>query len=286
MLNEMRKRALFLIALVLLALSAAIPAFADTQFRVRKMTRDDIPLGKGQCDIQLQVDSEAEITVRRDTVLVHTISGREPRDEGSECNAPLPDRDNVGFEFQVSERRNEIVLLAEPSRRNNFSAVVRIRDSSGGEGRYRFRLTWQMTGGDDFDRPGRGPTADERRGIPEDRRVVPEPSWNGDIRFSGPGRGSSTLTSYGNQQLTSASVEIERGGRVTVSFRGETERPLTFTGTVVSRQGPQYRADVTTEDHRFRGPMFFTIVGRDEVRAVRFEGSDNFGHLQLSWERR
>lgn len=243
------------------------------------MTRDDIPLGKGQCDIQLQVDGEAEVTVRRDMVVIHTLSGREPRDEGSECNAPLPDRDILGFQFQITEKRNDMALLAEPSRRNNFSAVVRIRDSSGGEGRYRFRLTWQMTGGDDFGRSGRGPIPDERRG-------GPEPGFNSPVHFSGPGRGSSTLSAYGGQQLSIATVDIDRAGKVTVSFRGETERPLVFTGTIVGREGPEYRADVATEDHRLRGPMFFTIAGPNEIRAIRFEGGDAFGRLRVTWERR
>ncbi len=130
---------------VLLALS--LPALADTQFRVKKMTRDDVPLGKGQCDIRLRIDDEAEVSVRGDTVYLRTISGRDGRDEGSECNEPLPERAVEGFNFEVRDSRGEMVLLAEPSRRNGFSAVVRIRDSEGGEGRYHFRLSWEMQGG-------------------------------------------------------------------------------------------------------------------------------------------
>src|SRR5947209_6814576 len=54
----------------------AAPAMADTQFRVRKMTRNDVPLGQGQCDIRVQVDGEAEVSVRGDTAFIRTISGR------------------------------------------------------------------------------------------------------------------------------------------------------------------------------------------------------------------
>ena len=136
------------IGVAVLGLCAALPALADTQFRIRQMTRDDVPLGKGQCDIRLQVDNEVEVSVHRDTVSVRTISGRGAFDDGSECNAPLPDRDIQNFGFQVVDSRNDIRLLAEPSRRNDYSAIVRIRDTSGGQGRYHFRLTWAMTGGD------------------------------------------------------------------------------------------------------------------------------------------
>ena len=147
-------------------LLVSLPALADTQFQARKMTRTDIPLGKGQCDIRLRVDNEAEVSVRGDMVNVRTISGRDARDNGSECNEPLPDRDMEGFNFEVLDRRNDIVLLAEPSRRNGFRAIVRIRDSAGGEGRYHFRLTWRMTGGQyppDFGR-GSDSGIERRRG--------------------------------------------------------------------------------------------------------------------------
>ena len=86
------------------------------------------------------------MSVRGDVVAIRTIAGRDARDDGSECNAPLPARDVVGFNFAVIESRKEIRLLAEPSRRNDFAAIVHIRDSSGGEGRYHFRLSWVITG--------------------------------------------------------------------------------------------------------------------------------------------
>src|ERR1022692_222773 len=152
MLDMMKLTASSRYGAALLMLCGALPAWADTHFQARRMTRDDVPAGKGQCDIRLQVDNEAEVSVRGDQVAIHTISGRDPRDDGSECNAPLPDHDVAGFNFQVVESRNEIRLVAEPSRRNNFAAVVRIRDTDGGEGRYHFRLSWTMAGSD-YGRP-------------------------------------------------------------------------------------------------------------------------------------
>ena len=52
-----------------------------------------------------------------------------------------------GFRFEVIESRNDIRLTAEPSRRNHFGGDCAYRDTSGGEGRYHFRLTWAMSGG-------------------------------------------------------------------------------------------------------------------------------------------
>src|SRR5437870_12361328 len=103
MLRAMRFSFLHLVGISLLLLSAAAPMMAETQFRVRRTTRDDIPLGKGQCDIRLQVDNEVEVAVYRDVVSIRTISGREARDDGSECNEPLPDRDLRDFNFEVKD---------------------------------------------------------------------------------------------------------------------------------------------------------------------------------------
>lgn len=143
MTNNLRSR----IGRVALLLLVSLPALADTQFKARRMTRGDVPLGKGQCDIRLRIDSEAEVSVRGDIVSIRTISGRDGRDDGSECNEPLPERNMDGFNFEVLDRRGDIVLLSEPSRRNGFRAIVRIRDNESGEGRYHFRLSWRMDGG-------------------------------------------------------------------------------------------------------------------------------------------
>jgi len=106
------------------------------------MSRNDVPLGKGQCDIRLQVDNEVEVSVRGESVFIRTLSGRDARDDGSECNEPLP-RDPRNFNYEVRDSRGEIVLIDQSSRNG---VVVRIHDSKGGEGRYHFRLTWDIGG--------------------------------------------------------------------------------------------------------------------------------------------
>ncbi len=146
------------------------PAAADTQFRVRRMTRNDVPLGKGQCDIRLRVDNEAEVSVRGDMVYVRTINGRDARDDGSECNEPLPARSVSDFNFEVRDRRGDIVLLSEPTPRSGNRAVVRIRDNEGGEGRYHFRLSWQMDGRDSSRDTGRFPDDRSRGDFGDGRR--------------------------------------------------------------------------------------------------------------------
>ncbi|HLK46972.1 MAG TPA: hypothetical protein VKT49_02495 [Bryobacteraceae bacterium] len=277
----------------LLVLSAALPVYADTQFRARKMTRTDVPLGKGQCDIRLQVDNEVEVTVRGDMVFARTISGRDSRDDGSECNEPLPVRDIQGFNFEVKDSRGEIRLLAEPSRRNGFGAVVRIRDSAGGEGRYHFRLSWMITGGgdftrrgpDDFRRDGDDSPARRRNDDLDDRRGGL--AWNNTTHFAGRGQGSSTLSGYGGQRLMDVSVDIDRGNRIFVSFRTDSGRALAFSGQVIGIDGDTIKADVATDDRaRLRGSMYLSRNPRGDVYRITLDATDGQDRLSLDWSRR
>ena len=174
-----------------LAMLAAIPMWADTRFRVARMTRDDVPFGKGQCDIRLQVDNEVEVAVRGDSVIIRTIAGQDARNDGSECNYPLPDREVRAFTFEVKDSRGDIRLVEQPMRRNNFTAVVRIRDGAGGFGRYHFRLAWDAApGGNDVPRPPIE-TRPDRSEL--DRPAPPRFSWNNVINFRGQGNGESRL---------------------------------------------------------------------------------------------
>jgi hypothetical protein len=284
MLSEMKRTLPVRAALAAAAFLIAVPAMADTQFRLRQMRRDDVPLGKGQCDIRLQVDDEVEVAVRGDVVQIRTIAGRDAYDDGnSECNAPLPNRDVEDFGFEVRDSRNDIRLLAEPSRRNGYAAIVRIRDSKGGQGRYHFRLTWRMTGSDY--RPDRG-GYDDPRGGSDGPRGGRGFQWNNTISFRGDGRGMANYGGPGgDRRLSGVNVDIDRNGRILVTFR--TDRGvLVFQGFVSGREGNRLRADVQSEDRRLRGPMFVMVDNRERVDSINLEATDGRERLRLNWDRR
>lgn len=254
--------------------------WADTQFRARRMTRNDVPLGKGQCDIRLVIDNEIEVTVRGDLVYLRTISGRDGRDDGSECNEPLPNRQIQGFRFENIDARGEVRLLAEPSRQTDFQAVVRIRDGDSGEGRYHFRLSWMMTGEGAPDR-GRFDHPDDR----DDRRGGL--TWNNVLHFGGRGRGASTLSGYGEQRLSDVTVDIDRGGKIVVSFRTDSGRPLSFTGSVIDSDRDSIRADVATDDRaRLRGSMSLSRDNRGDIYRISLDATNGQDRLRLDWDRR
>jgi hypothetical protein len=314
---QMRARRL-LMALVCMLM--ALPAMADTRFRVRQMVRNDVPVGKGQCDIRLYVDGEVEVSVRGEMVLIRTISGRDARDDGSECNAPLPPRAPGGFGFEVKDKRGDIRLLAEPSRRSDFAAVVGIRDGQGGEGRYHFRLSWALGGGGGGDRMDdrRGPDRqgpdrmDDRRGPDRmDDRQGPDRmddrrgpdrmddrrgpdrmddrrgglnGWNRTVDFSGRGDGRYSREGSGFRRITETSVRIDRDGNVSAGLVTEGWGRIELSGRVTRVMGDdRIAADVRAEDPRGpRGEMVF-VLGRDRVREISLSGTAGRDRCEISW---
>jgi hypothetical protein len=261
-----------------LALSAIVPVWANTQFRARKMTRTDIPGGKGQCDIRLRIEGEAEVTVRGDLVTIRKIAGRDGRDDGSECSAPLPNRPVQGFHFEGVDGRGEMRLVSEPSRQTDFEAVVHIRDHESGVSSYHFRLSWTISSDDSPDRAHFDRPNDERGGL----------AWNNAVHFGGKGHGTSTSTGDGEQGLADVTVDIDRGGKILVSFHtGAKGRPLSFTGSVIEFDQASIRADVATDDHaRLRGSMYLSRNNHGDVYRIALDATNGQDRLHLDWDRK
>jgi hypothetical protein len=234
------------------------------------------------------VDKEVELSLRGDAVAVRTLSGSDARDDGSVCNLPLPDRDVVGFSFEVVDSRKEVRLVAEPSRHNGFAAIVRIRDTSKGEGRYHFRLGWTITESD-YGRPGGG---NDRSPSRRDDNFDRPPggsgfSWNNNVSFRGKGQGTASMNSAAGLGLSEVSIEIDRGGKMAAWFRTEGGgRPISFTGQVLASEGGRWKVDVVSGDHRLRGPMWISVDERQRVNSVTLEATDGRDRMRLSWDRR
>jgi hypothetical protein len=271
------------------AFLAAVPACADSRFRVAIMPRPDLAPGKGQCDIRLEVDKEVEITVRRDQVLIHTLSGEDARDDGSDCTAPLPARDMPGFAVQTVDSRAEIRVLQRPSARNDFAVVVRILDAAPGFGRYRFRLTWDESA---------DPTLENTTLPKNDRNGTARPPapagfvWNNAVTYTGRGAGE-TLLDDRSQRVGDVRVDIDLGGKIVVSFNAVQPRGprgprhlVLFNGTVMTREGSRIRADMVTDDRRLHGTMTLSVDDRQNVNSISMNATDGQEHLRLTWDRR
>jgi len=273
---------------IALAVLSALPACADSRFTITILPRPELPPGKGQCDIRLSVDNEVQVTVRRDKVAIHTVSGEEARDDGSDCNTPLPASEMANFAVQPVDNRSEIRIEQRPSTRNDFAVVVRILDSAAGFGRYHFRLSWDAApGGASLETPS--PFAKQTE---TDRPPTPPGFvWNNAAEYHGRGSGQSFLNGRG-PRLVDVRVDIDLGGKIVVSFttgagpRGRGGlRHVYFTGSVLGRDGARIRADMVTEDQRLRGTMTLSVDEKNNVNTVTMNATDGQDHLRLTWDR-
>jgi hypothetical protein len=261
-----------------LLLACALPAFADTQFQVRRASPVSALAGKSRCDIRLLVTGEADVSLRGDRITARTIAGADVQDDGSECSAPLPVAPIRGFRFEVKGKRNDIRLLEEPGGSNAFAALLRIRNTAPGVGHYRFVISWDDTG---LDR--RSPSL----ASPDAPPTGPGFSWNNTTSFKGDGRGRVRSGGKSEIQLRQAAVDVDQSGKVAVSLRAEGRKlPITFSGQLLANENGRLKIDAMSEDRRLRGPMWVTIGPKQRLESIALEATDGQDRLTLSWQRR
>ena len=88
-----------------------------------------------------RVDDDIRIRVRGGTADVETLGGTPYYDSQPSFTASLPPR-RVTVRLQDKRGRGEIFIEQQPSRENDFTAIVRIRDTRGGASDYAFVLAW------------------------------------------------------------------------------------------------------------------------------------------------
>lgn len=89
-----------------------------------------------------RVDDEIVIMIQGSRASVRTVTGDRVRNEDFSFESPLP-RQELRMNLRKLNGRGSVDLIEEPSRRNDYSAVVRIRDKKAGTDDYEFELTWE-----------------------------------------------------------------------------------------------------------------------------------------------
>ena len=101
----------------------------------------------GRCTIRVRIDDDSDVELRGDQIRIRPLRGGPGRDEGSECNAPLPTSGNIrNFRFRGIDGRGNPRLVQEPASRNYYVAVVNVQDPRGGDEGYTFELSWDWDG--------------------------------------------------------------------------------------------------------------------------------------------
>jgi len=251
--------------LIFLPLLLTLPAGADVQFHARLATDAKTPRGQAQCEIRLMVDQQVEVSVHGDTISVHTLTGADARDNGSECSAPLPGRVVDGFTLTVKKRHGEVRLVAEPSARNDFTATIFIHDNASGEGLYDLRISWDTLSA-----------------------APPGINSNNAIQSTARGAGKAALNEAAPVPLGAVTVNIDRGSNIAVTFQIGRSGSATFTGTVMSWEGGVLKMDGKA-DERFLhlpGPMYVYFDASKQVYKIAMDATNGQDQLRVSWERK
>jgi hypothetical protein len=88
-----------------------------------------------------RVDDDVRIRIRGGSADVETIGGTAYYDGQPNFDNSLPNR-RVTVRLTQKRGRGEIFIEQQPSRENNFTAIIRIKDPRGGASDYEFTLEW------------------------------------------------------------------------------------------------------------------------------------------------
>jgi hypothetical protein len=105
--------------------------------------RDDDDGGRttGRVRWRGTVDDNVQLLIRDDRVEIRTIGGSEYNNATFNFTSPLPRR-RVNVTATRLRGRGDVRVLQQPSRDNDFTAVVEIRDPSGGAREYEIEVAW------------------------------------------------------------------------------------------------------------------------------------------------
>ena len=87
------------------------------------------------------VDDNVQLVIRDGYVDVRTIGGTEYNDANYNFTSPLPRR-RLTVRANKLNGRGTIRILQQPSRENDYTAVIEIKDSSGGARMYEIEVLW------------------------------------------------------------------------------------------------------------------------------------------------
>ena len=88
-----------------------------------------------------RVDDDVRIKIRGGSADIETLGGTPYYDGQPNFENSLPYR-RVTVRLSQKRGRGEIFIEQQPSRENDFTAIVRIRDTKGGASEYEFTLEW------------------------------------------------------------------------------------------------------------------------------------------------
>ncbi|HMV52016.1 MAG TPA: hypothetical protein PLD20_15230 [Blastocatellia bacterium] len=204
------------------------------------------------------VDGTSTVRIRGRQVNVETYSGLPVQRQQYNFSDPLP-RTALNVELVVLDGRDRIRLIDEPRAGNDYTAVVRIDDRSGGRDLYRFELRWN-------DRNQQDNGGGWNGGSQRNSDYV---TWRGRVD------GESIIRVYGNQ----VREETIYGGGV-FNTRHQFSAPLPNRQVNVNLLNTEGRGQIVIVEQPSRYNNYTATVRITDRQG----GSSNYG-FTLAWEK-
>jgi hypothetical protein len=106
---------------------------------------DDFPNAPstGRVNWRGRVDIETQLHIRGNELETRVVSGPNWGGERYNFTSPLPSRRNIRVEVNKLRGRGTVRVIQQPSRDNDFTAVIQILDPNGGAGDYELDISWR-----------------------------------------------------------------------------------------------------------------------------------------------
>jgi len=102
---------------------------------------DQGPVRGGRISWRGRVDEDVRIAFRAGRADVETIGGTPYYDAQPNFSSSLPNR-RVTVSLTMKKGRGQAFIEQQPSRENDYSVVIRVKDPKGGASDYEFEITW------------------------------------------------------------------------------------------------------------------------------------------------
>lgn len=200
-----------------------------------------------------RVDGVDDILIQGDDVRVEHVAARPIQDQDYRFSAPLPSVE-VELELRTIRGRGNVRILEQPTRRNDYTAVVRIDDSEPrGDDEYEFELSWS-------------------RELPHD---------GGDV-YSGLFRWKGRVDIGCDIEIRGQTHQVkDQGGQGTRERSFEFSEPLPSDGTPVSLRKRDGRGRVELVQAPDSGNDYTAVVRIEDSKG----GADDY-EFELRWSAR
>ncbi len=126
-------------------LALAIPlsiVFAADSASAQSRNRDRRDSEERILEWQGQVDREIRIQITRNRASVIEVGSNERARRRVNVREAIPNRPGT-LHVEVLQGRGRVDVIQQPTARNGYTAVIRLRDPDGGASRYRIAAFWE-----------------------------------------------------------------------------------------------------------------------------------------------